>query len=247
MTVIAEYNPRFECRHSCRGPRSHIWNALTISSMLATNFRCNYMFTLLHFTTFGENKQAAVPIKVLRGEVADRFGDWPANSTKAVTTVNRLCSFHRWAAAIKTLAAAPPAAAAAAVAVLRNNAPSFSFDPTITHISAGFRLDTQSPTSHIYGIKARQNSCDSSRLGLRTTGCLQVLLFVSKHFPEHFPSRWWRNFQLWVKLYFKHTSKWEHYSSASYFTSLTLHSTAVSSQWAASGYFFWFRCYTHAM
>lgn len=36
------------------------------------------MFTLFHFTPFGGNKQAAVPIKVLRGEVADRFNDCPA-------------------------------------------------------------------------------------------------------------------------------------------------------------------------
>lgn len=44
----------------------------------ATISRCNYMFTLFHFTPFGETKQAAVPIKELRGEVADRFSDWPA-------------------------------------------------------------------------------------------------------------------------------------------------------------------------
>ncbi len=33
------------------------------------------MFARFHFIPFGESKQAAVPIKVLRGEIGDRYSD----------------------------------------------------------------------------------------------------------------------------------------------------------------------------
>jgi len=59
VTETAEHSLFFECRYAPK---------VTYGKGLLSAVRWNHICTVFHFTPFGENKKAAVPLKVLIGK-----------------------------------------------------------------------------------------------------------------------------------------------------------------------------------